>query len=315
MEGLELSLQERESKLYNDFDKFTSEEVHTSHPSQYNPQSSVIPQQQQSFTPLQQQQFYSPPFHQETYQAPVVHQQAYEAPIVHHQSPIVFSQLDSSLAVPKFLPSDDPIESLNKAMAFLSTANTLRYAQTKNQLRTSYNTRNQATIQDVHTSHPSQYNPQSSVIPQQQQSFTPLQQQQFYSPPFHQETYQAPVVHQQAYEAPVVHHQLPIVFSQLDSDLVVPKFLPTDDPIESLNKAMAFLSTANTLRYAQTKNQLRTSYNTRNQATIQDGRVTVQNVQGRQTRGYAGNVVRSNATGTRIIQNRGNATANQSNVI
>ncbi|GJX78665.1 hypothetical protein Tco_0326814, partial [Tanacetum coccineum] len=57
------------------------------------------------------------------------------------------------------------------------------------------------------------------------------------------------------------------------------------------------------------------SYNTRNQATIQDGRVTVQNVQGRQTRGYAGNVVRSNATGTRVIQNRGNATANQSNVI
>ncbi|GJX78666.1 hypothetical protein Tco_0326815 [Tanacetum coccineum] len=94
-------------------------------------------------------------------------------------------------------------------------------------------------------------------------------QQQFYSPPFHQETYQAPVVHQQAYEAPVVHHQSPIVFSQLDLDLV-PKFLPTDDPIESLNKAMAFLSTANTLRHAQTKNQLRTSYNTRNQATIQD---------------------------------------------
>ncbi|GJT60611.1 hypothetical protein Tco_1004144 [Tanacetum coccineum] len=31
MEGLELSLQERESKLYNDFDKFTSEEGETIH--------------------------------------------------------------------------------------------------------------------------------------------------------------------------------------------------------------------------------------------------------------------------------------------
>ncbi|GJW53651.1 hypothetical protein Tco_0097736, partial [Tanacetum coccineum] len=32
----------------------------------------------------------------------------------------------------------------------------------------------------------------------------------------------------------------------------------------------------------QTNNQLRTSSNTRNQVTIQDGRVVVQNVQGRQ---------------------------------
>ncbi|GKC70942.1 reverse transcriptase domain-containing protein [Tanacetum coccineum] len=44
-------------------------------------------------------------------------------------------------------------------------------------------------------------------------------------------------------------------------------------------------------------NQLRTSSNLRNQATIQDGRVTVQTVQGRQNQGYASSGARSNATG------------------
>ncbi|GJX59321.1 hypothetical protein Tco_0290711 [Tanacetum coccineum] len=78
---------------------------------------------------------------------------------------------------------------------------------------------------------------------------------------------------------------------------------------------MAFLNTAITSRYPQTNNQLRTSSNPKNQATIQDGRVTVQNVQGRQTKCYAGNVARGNATGPGVIQNTGNATKNQSNVI
>ncbi|GKC13075.1 hypothetical protein Tco_1009857, partial [Tanacetum coccineum] len=61
----------------------------------------------------------------------------------------------------------------------------------------------------------------------------------------------------------------------MDSGLVVPSFLPSDDPIASLNKAMAFISTAFTSRYPLTNNQLRTSSNLRNQAAIQDGRVIV----------------------------------------
>nr|GEW52862.1 hypothetical protein [Tanacetum cinerariifolium] len=60
-----------------------------------------------------------------------------------------FPQLDSDLAVPSFLPGDDPITSLNKTMAFLTTAIALRYPSTNNQLRTSSNLRNHATIQDV----------------------------------------------------------------------------------------------------------------------------------------------------------------------
>ncbi|GJX18595.1 hypothetical protein Tco_0221272 [Tanacetum coccineum] len=57
--------------------------------------------------------------------------------------------------------------------------------------------------------------------------------------------------------------------------LIVPSFLPIDDPIASLNKAMDFISTAFTSRYPPTNNQLKTSSNLRNQETIQDGRVTV----------------------------------------
>ncbi|GJV27193.1 reverse transcriptase domain-containing protein [Tanacetum coccineum] len=60
-----------------------------------------------------------------------------------------FPQLDSGLAVPSSLPGDDLISSLNKAMAFLTTAITSCFPTTNNQLRTSSNLRNQATIQDV----------------------------------------------------------------------------------------------------------------------------------------------------------------------
>nr|GEV25624.1 zf-CCHC domain-containing protein/UBN2 domain-containing protein [Tanacetum cinerariifolium] len=72
-------------------------------------------------------------------------------------------------------------------------------------------------------------------------------------------------------------------FPQLDSDLAVPMFQQGEDPIECINKTMAFLS-AVASRFPPSNNQLRTSSNPRNQATIQDGRVTVQQVQGRQIR-------------------------------
>ncbi|GKB11335.1 hypothetical protein Tco_0845258 [Tanacetum coccineum] len=45
---------------------------------------------------------------------------------------------------------------------------------------------------------------------------------------------------------------------------------------------MALLAQSFRATLPQTNIQLRTSSNTRNQATIQDGRVVVQNVQGRQ---------------------------------
>ncbi|GKC75934.1 hypothetical protein Tco_1126708, partial [Tanacetum coccineum] len=70
--------------------------------------------------------------------------------------------------------------------------------------------------------------------------------------------------------------------------LVVPVFTPGDDPIACLNKAMAFMSAVAASRFPSTNNKLRTSSNLRNQATIQDDRVHVQQVQGRQGQSYAG---------------------------
>ncbi|GJY18465.1 hypothetical protein Tco_0389956 [Tanacetum coccineum] len=74
------------------------------------------------------------------------------------------------------------------------------------------------------------------------------------------------------------------------------RFSPGDDPIACLNKAMAFLTAVASSRFPSTNNQLRTSSNPRNQATIQDGRVTVQQVQGRQGQGYLSTGYKSNAT-------------------
>ncbi|GJR13052.1 retrovirus-related pol polyprotein from transposon TNT 1-94 [Tanacetum coccineum] len=66
------------------------------------------------------------------------------------------------------------------------------------------------------------------------------------------------------------------------------------------------------MRLPQTNNQLRTSSNPRNQATVQDGRVVVQNVQGRQNRGQGNNARGAGAVGYGRAQNRvGNANPGQ----
>ncbi|GKA76576.1 reverse transcriptase domain-containing protein [Tanacetum coccineum] len=77
-------------------------------------------------------------------------------------------------------------------------------------------------------------------------------------------------------------------FPQIDSGLAVPVFKQGDDPIDAINKMMSFLSTIVTSRFPTTNNQLRNSSNPRQQATIHDGRVTVQPVQGRQSSFAAG---------------------------
>nr|GFD38345.1 hypothetical protein [Tanacetum cinerariifolium] len=53
-----------------------------------------------------------------------------------------------------------------------------------------------------------------------------------------------------------------------------------------------------------TNNQLRTSSNPRNQATVQDGRVVVQNVHGRPNRGQGMNPWGGNAAGYGEAHNR-----------
>nr|GEW48159.1 hypothetical protein [Tanacetum cinerariifolium] len=95
-----------------------------------------------------------------------------------------------------------------------------------------------------------------------------------------------------------------------DSGFAVPVFSHGDDLISCLNKAMAFLTTIDSSKFLSTNNQLKTSSNTRNQATIQDGKVTVQPVQGRQGQNYSGTTYKGNATSS-----KGNTTNGQARVV
>ncbi|GJX72388.1 hypothetical protein Tco_0309559 [Tanacetum coccineum] len=68
-------------------------------------------------------------------------------------------------------------------------------------------------------------------------------------------------------------------FLALDSGLVVLVFNKGDDPIDIINKMMLFLSTLVTSRFPSMNNQMRNSSNPRQQSMIQDGRVTVQQLE------------------------------------
>ncbi|GKA24886.1 hypothetical protein Tco_0710919 [Tanacetum coccineum] len=126
----------------------------------------------------------------------------------------------------------------------------------------------------------------------------------------HQTSTVPQVIPQVAYQSPQAPTQLMTESPFGDSGFAVPVFSPGDDPIACLNKAMAFLTAVASSRFPSTNNQLRTSSNPRNQATIQDGRVTVQQVQGRQGQNYSGTTYKSNATSS-----RGNTTSGQARVV
>nr|GEU97444.1 hypothetical protein [Tanacetum cinerariifolium] len=77
-------------------------------------------------------------------------------------------------------------------------------------------------------------------------------------------------------------------FSQPDSGLIVLMFQKGDDPIDAINHMLSFLTAIVTSRYPPTNNKLRNSSNPRQQATINNKRVTIQPIQGRHTSLAAG---------------------------
>ncbi|GJQ94822.1 retrovirus-related pol polyprotein from transposon TNT 1-94 [Tanacetum coccineum] len=87
--------------------------------------------------------------------------------------------------------------------------------------------------------------------------------------------------------------------TQPDSGLTL-----TDNLIENLTNTLALLTQSYKTYLPQTNNQLRTSSNTRNQATLQNGRVVVQNVQGRQNRSQRNNARGAVAAGNGGVQKR-----------
>ncbi|GJY98903.1 retrovirus-related pol polyprotein from transposon TNT 1-94 [Tanacetum coccineum] len=86
--------------------------------------------------------------------------------------------------------------------------------------------------------------------------------------------------------APTVNQQPE--FFQPDSGLIVPVFQKGDDPIDAINHMMSFLTVVVISRYPTTNNQLRNWSNPRQQATINNERVTLQLIQERQTSLAAG---------------------------
>ncbi|GJZ67170.1 hypothetical protein Tco_0630410, partial [Tanacetum coccineum] len=99
--------------------------------------------------------------------------------------------------------------------------------------------------------------------------------------------------------------------TQLDSGLS-----PMDNLIENLTNILALLTQSYKTYLPQTNNQLITSSNTRNHATVQDGRVVVQNVLGRQNRRQENNAQGASAVGYGGAQNRvGNANPGQARQI
>nr|GFA53305.1 hypothetical protein [Tanacetum cinerariifolium] len=220
------------------------------------------------------------------------------AQIAHHLSK--FSSPETGLMIPVFQKGDDPIDAINHMMYFLTSVVTSRYPAINNQLRTSSNPRQQATINDGRvTIQPIQgrQNHMSAgeghmakkctkpkrkrdiewfkdkvLLVQAQANRQVLQEEEldFLADPGTAEssTNQSVVITNAAYQA-----------DDLDA---------YDSNCDELNSAKVALM-ANLSHYGSDNlAELRTSSNPRQQATINDGRVTIQPIQGRQNHMSAG---------------------------
>nr|GEW65628.1 zinc finger, CCHC-type, retrotransposon Gag domain protein [Tanacetum cinerariifolium] len=230
--GTSLTKQERECKLYDEFDKFAYRKGESLR--DYYLRFSLLLNDINIYNmKLEQFQYASqepssthlsityPPsdfqssVNHNVYNASSLIPQMEYAPTVHPQSE--FSPPDTRLVVLVFQKGDDPIDAINHMMSFLTSVVTPWYPSTNNQLRTSSN-------------HP----PQIVYAQMDQQSSE-------YSPP--------------------------------EAGLVVSVFQKVDDPIDAINHMMSFLTSVVAFRYPATNNQLQTSSNPRQQATINNGRL------------------------------------------
>nr|GEW33145.1 hypothetical protein [Tanacetum cinerariifolium] len=108
-------------------------------------------------------------------------------------------------------------------------------------------------------------------------------QQSYHQPQFQQQasTYQTSL-YTTSYHTPQFVSQGPSSSNLSISYPVNDTSSTGDDPIDAINHMMSFLTVVVTSRYPTTNNKLRTSSNPRQQSTINNGRVTIQPIQGRQ---------------------------------
>nr|GEU61573.1 hypothetical protein [Tanacetum cinerariifolium] len=126
MQGTSLTKQERECKMYDEFDKSAYRKGETL----------FIPPTLISTTSI-----YIPVF---SICNTISSSSIEYAPTVHQQTK--FSSPDTGLVVLVFQKGDEPIDEINHMISFLTAVVTSRYPATNNQLRTSSNPRLQATI-------------------------------------------------------------------------------------------------------------------------------------------------------------------------
>ncbi|GJR54988.1 putative RNA-directed DNA polymerase [Tanacetum coccineum] len=285
MQGTSLTKQERECKLYDEFDKFTYKKGETLH--EYYLRFTLL---------LNDMNIYKMPLEQFQVNTKFL-----------NTLPDEWSKFVTDVKLVKDLHTTN----IDQLHAYLQQherhANEVRLMHERNSdplaLVASHQLTQPAYQSHLHTHpkslsqlHVSPYQSSQFVTPHQTQQFTTNQSTPLsitypsneYQSTIHHNVYSPqPSIPQLEY-APSAYQQQQPEFSQPDSGLVVPVFQKGDDPIDAINHMMSFLTAVVTSRYPTTNNQLRTSSNPRQQATIYDGKVTVQPVQGRQTTYAAG---------------------------
>ncbi|GJY22394.1 hypothetical protein Tco_0396052 [Tanacetum coccineum] len=285
MQGTSLTKQERECKLYDEFDKFTYKKGETLH--EYYLRFTLL---------LNDMNVYKMPL--EPFQ-------------VNTKFLNTFPDEWSKFVTDVKLVKDLHTTNVDQLHAYLQQherhANEVRLMHERNPdplaLVASHQLTQPAYQSHLHT-HPQSLS-QLHVSPYQSSQFvTPYQTQQFttnqstplsitypsnesHSTVHHNVYSPQPSIPQLEY-APTAYQQQQPEFSHPDSSLVVPVFQKGDDPIDAINHMTSFLTAVVTSRYPTMNNQLRTSSNPCQQATIYDGKVTMQPVQGRQTTYAAG---------------------------
>ncbi|GJU64672.1 hypothetical protein Tco_1246507 [Tanacetum coccineum] len=288
MQGTSLTKQERECKLYDEFDKFTYKKGESLH--EYYLRFTLL---------LNDMNIYKMPLEQFQVNTKFL-----------NTLPDEWSKFVTDVKLVKDLHTTN----IDQLHAYLEQherhANEVRLMHERNSdplaLVASHQLTQSAYQSHLHTypnsqpqHHVSSYPSSKVVTPYQTQQFTTSQSTPL-SITYPSNEYQSSV-HHNAYSpqssipqleyAPTTYQHQQSEFSQPDSGLIVPVFQKGDDPIDAINHMMSFLTAVVTSRYPTTNNQLRTSSNPRQQATIYDGKVIVQPVQGRQST-YAADTMR-----------------------
>ncbi|GKA08239.1 hypothetical protein Tco_0687570 [Tanacetum coccineum] len=268
MQGTSLTKQERECKLYDEFDKFTYKKGESLH--EYYLRFTLL---------LNDMNIYKMPLEQFQVNTKFL-----------NTLPAEWSKFVTDVKLVKDLHTTNVDQIHAHLEQHERHANEVRLMHERNSDPLALVASHQMT-QSPYQSHQHSY--QNS---QHQQFVSPYQSSQ-YGSPFESQQYsinQSPTPHSITYPPnnyqTSVHHNVfspsssipqieysPTVnqqseFSQLDSGLTIPVFKHGDDPFNVINHVLSFLSAVVTSRYPTINKQLRNSSNPRQQATINDGR-------------------------------------------